>query len=37
MVYADTEGNIGYHLLGHVPRRARGQGATGAGPEVARV
>jgi penicillin G amidase len=26
MVYADTEGNIGYHLLGHVPRRARGQG-----------
>jgi penicillin amidase len=26
MVYADTAGNIGYHLLGRVPIRARGQG-----------
>ena len=26
MVYADTGGNIGYHLLGAVPLRAKGQG-----------
>ncbi len=26
MVYADSGGNIGYHLLGRVPLRAKGQG-----------
>ncbi|HUS17360.1 MAG TPA: penicillin acylase family protein, partial [Chloroflexia bacterium] len=26
MVYADRAGNIGYHLLGRIPLRARGQG-----------